>query len=685
MWKTISVSLVMCILQLSQTTNSTPTNFPGSNENSAIKQRAYRQNKFQEIGKFMNITADPCDNFYKFACGNWRHYHPANADETQRDALTEAHKEFLYNLENILTPKDFGDFSEPEIKLKNLYDSCLSLQQLQQREYNAKLNELAKEFGGMPLLEGDGWREQQFDWQKTIAQISHKYGLNIIVGFEIAPLNQSQNEIYFRPQDFPIQNDFLEHRDVYRGEVLELLKTHFNLDEVKALEVAQGLVEFELKLWKAKVEDANAPSNPISIDELQTKFSLDLDVYQFMEITYGSIPHSLQADITVYLEKVIDIIKSTPKQLVANYIFYNLQKHFQFKIPNDHNKLKSECLIKIEQLLPKVISHLYYRKYKLERYKKPLYEMWNSIKATIQKALESPKMFWNDNEFRNFSLAKLQSLEMVIASYQENNFTTEYQTLTISPHDFVENLKSLLSFKAYQTRQTLHQKPELVEFGLDMFLPSYVPTANKVIVPVSILGDNFIWSEYNSHNLNYAHLGFTLAHEMMHAFNGAARYYDYLGRLITNTWDIEEEFVQHEECLYNQYHNYTFGGRHLPQDKMQEENAADNEGILITLESYRNWLGNAARSDVEDQLSLEMIPDLSYNPEQVFFIYYAQLWCSDTFNANTLVKAATDVHVPDEFRAYVPLTNLPQFSKAFKCHKDTAMNPSVKCKQLFLL
>ncbi|XP_073835808.1 neprilysin-3-like [Musca autumnalis] len=677
MWKIISI--IILILHLSRA-------IPPPTSASYNSLPHFRHHKSEEIRKYMNVTADPCENFYEFACGNWRKYYPANADETQRDAFTEASKAFRHKLGKLLTIEDFQDFNEAEMKLKNVYGSCMSLQNLPQREYNSKLKQIAKEFGGMPLLEGDAWQEQEFDWQKTIAEISKKYGLNIIVGYAIMPKSSdpSKNEITIKAQDFTIQNDFNEHREVYREEVLKTLKTHLNVNDAMGLQVAQEIVDFEMKLWNAKAKDSNAGSDPLTIDELQMKFAPDFDVHQFMTIAFGSIPQSLKVDITVYLKNLIDIIKTTPKRVVANYIFYNLLNPFQFQIPSRPSELEDACYMIIQDHLPKIISHLYYRKYDLGRYESTVYSMWNSIKATIKTALESPKMYWYDNKFRQFALEKLQTMEMVIPSYQGSNLIEEYKTLTTSINDFAVNLKSLLMFKAKQMRNSLHETtPQLVELGLDMFSPGYVRMANKVVVPVSALDNTFFYSVYNSHNLNDAHLGFLLAHEIMHAYTGVGRYFDSMGRLIGES-DIEEEFVKRQECLYNQYRNYTYGGRHLPQDETQNENAADNAGILMAYKTYRSWYEKAERISPRI-LIFEKLPNLTYDATQLFFIYYAQMWCSDTFESNNSLNAAVDEHVPDAFRAFVPLTNLDEFSQAFECAKGTPMNPSVKCEQMLLL
>lgn len=240
----------------------------------------------------------------------------------------------------------------------------------------------------------------------------------------------------------------------------------------------------------------------------------------------------------------------------------------------------------------------------------------------------------------------------------------------------MENLKALQAFKAVQTRASLNEVPQLVDYGLEMYSPAYVQIGNVAIVPVSVLQTDFFWSKFYPKAFNYGHIGFLISHEILHGFSGIGHRFDHLGNIM-DTWNIEEEFRKRRQCLYDQYQNYTFGGIPLQQDEMQEENTADNGGVLLAFEAYRRWYDDPIRQ--KEELDLESLPDLGYDHKQLFFISYAQFWCSDTYETLRSLMAASDDHAPDEIRAYVPLTNLNEFSKAFQCPLGSSMNPEKKC------
>ena len=73
------------------------------------------------------------------------------------------------------------------------------------------------------------------------------------------------------------------------------------------------------------------------------------------------------------------------------------------------------------------------------------------------------------------------------------------------------------------------------------------------------------------------------------------------------------------------------------------------------------------------------MPGLDFNQDQLFFINYAQVWCSKATDQNLINRIETGVHSPGEFRIIGPTSNYDEFAKAFKCKSNTFNNPTKKC------
>ena len=70
---------------------------------------------------------------------------------------------------------------------------------------------------------------------------------------------------------------------------------------------------------------------------------------------------------------------------------------------------------------------------------------------------------------------------------------------------------------------------------------------------------------------------------------------------------------------------------------------------------------------------------LAYTPQQMFWVSYAQLWCSKYHDSALRELILTDYHSPGEFRVIGPLSNNYDFAKDFNCPVGSRMNPEKKC------
>ena len=104
----------------------------------------------------------------------------------------------------------------------------------------------------------------------------------------------------------------------------------------------------------------------------------------------------------------------------------------------------------------------------------------------------------------------------------------------------------------------------------------------------------------------------------------------------------------------------------------QGENIADNGGIKEAYLAYETY---EAKNGPEPRL-----PGLeNYSPRQMFWIGYANVWCSKSRPEYLRDRTLTNVHAPAEFRVVGPLSNRPEFATDFNCPVGSPMNPEKKC------
>ena len=69
-----------------------------------------------------------------------------------------------------------------------------------------------------------------------------------------------------------------------------------------------------------------------------------------------------------------------------------------------------------------------------------------------------------------------------------------------------------------------------------------------------------------------------------------------------------------------------------------------------------------------------------YSADQQFFLAAAQVWCTQIRPENARLRAATDPHSSARWRVNGPMSNLPEFAKAFQCKAGDPMVRAERCE-----
>lgn len=202
---------------------------------------------------------------------------------------------------------------------------------------------------------------------------------------------------------------------------------------------------------------------------------------------------------------------------------------------------------------------------------------------------------------------------------------------------------------------------------------AYEPDRNEIELPAaSLMPPSF--DPKASPAENYARIGFTAGHEIVHGYDDEGRQYDGLGQL-KHWWTKEDaaHFNDRAACFVSEYGSFAIDGTHHVNGSLTlGENIADNGGLHLALAAF---LSAAAREGTDVNLA-----DDGYTPLQRFFLSYAQSTCSSVDPQAERVQVETNPHTPDRFRANGVLRNTPEFGKAFSCSKGQPMMPVQTCR-----
>ncbi|XP_030370940.1 neprilysin-1-like [Scaptodrosophila lebanonensis] len=657
-----------------------------------------REAKVAEMESFMNPNVDPCDNFYEFACGKWDKTNRAEAPGDITTGLFEHLSKALNRKLFAFLKGKHSDLDTPEDKqVKNFYESCTRLGELKSG-YKRKLMSIINEFGTMPVLEGDKWNKDNFDWLKTIGQIAHTYNIDIIIDVDVGKdfKGNETNVIYIGGQEFPlgtrpvyVDEKLKTFRDRYRDKIANTMKNYLGIRSELADQTATEHIKFEIDLARGMDDDKNGRdmadlAKLTTVADMQRRYMPIIDVEALVRLTLNkAIDGPIYEYNAPYQENVMAVMRRTPLRIVANYIFFSLIDSFIQETASTPALQDANCIDKTKQHFAKNLDNMLYRRYNTKRNNgigsdtaADIELIWDQLKSTFTKTLNSTELDWISPETRSYAIEKLKAMKLEINSYANENFTEEMDGLNLTNDDLVENLRLIGIHAARQTRNDVGQKAKPLEAGeLLSYTPANILIENVIKVPVALLQPFYLWDASYPNALKFGTLATLIGHELIHCFDDAGRKFDKSGSY-HDWWDEKsaENFLIRQECFSNQYSEYVYNKARLPKSISQSENVADNGGVRLAFKAYLEWYSKQTDPD------REKLPKFNYTSKQLFFISYAQVWCNDAVPQARALQTSTDQHVPGMYRVIGPLSNFEEFGTVFDCAVGTQMNRENKCK-----
>ncbi|XP_078063425.1 phosphate-regulating neutral endopeptidase PHEX-like, partial [Mustelus asterias] len=148
----------------------------------------------------INWSADPCENFFKFACGRWIKETPIPEDISSYGTYSWVQHNVNIKLRELLE-NPIGEEKDKEFvrKVKQLYKSCMNESAIETEDAKPLLNFLKQPFLRWPVLEMSNglegtWREEEFNLLEMLAFHRGKFSNNVFIRFFVATDDKSSNE-----------------------------------------------------------------------------------------------------------------------------------------------------------------------------------------------------------------------------------------------------------------------------------------------------------------------------------------------------------------------------------------------------------------------------------------------------------------------------------------------------------
>ncbi|XP_053676646.1 neprilysin-1-like [Anopheles nili] len=656
----------------------------------------------------MDRTADPCKDFFQFACGTWNRMHVIPEDRSSISTFEVLADQQQAILKGVLEEPVNKEDNRATKKAKAFYKSCMNLEQIRKRDVQALRKSLQK-LGGWPVIEKN-WTVPNSTIEHLLGKLTGEYDepglVELYVGAD--DKNSSMNIIQvdqlllaLPSRDYYLKESSEGDMKAYHRYMTQIAIL-MGADKDKAAEELQRIVEFEVRLANATLpeadrHDTSAIYTKITLPELQRRVP-QINWKEYLQTTLGAVElhpnESIVSYAMPYLVELGKILRDTDRRIVHNYAIWRLVMSIMTHMIDDYQKERvefrrkllgiqsernrwSQCVEWTNKKLGMAVGALFIRDNFNQESKETALTMIHTIREAFNELLAD--IDWMDDETRAVAKEKADAMNERIG-YPDiltnaDELEKEYVNLTIHGEVFLENILSILKWEAERNLQLLRKPVDKNKWATEPAVVNafYNPNKNDIVFPAGILQPLF-YSQNFPKSLNYGGIGVVIGHEITHGFDDKGRQFDKDGNMM-QWWNNAtiKTFRERAQCIIDQYSRYKIDevGLYMDGRMTQGENIADNGGLKQSYRAYRKWVSqHGSEAD---------LPGLNMTHDQLFFLNYAQIWCGSMRPEDALTKIRSSVHSPGIIRVVGPLSNSRDFAEAYRCPLGSPMNPVSKC------
>jgi len=645
----------------------------------------------------IDTTADPCTDFYQYACGNWKKNNPIPADQVRWGRFNEVAERNNYLLYSELKSAADAPATPLQKKYGNYFAACMNVAQADKLGAKPIEPELAaiaawsdkkqlaaldverwKRFSSAGLFD-IGVEQDQKDSTQQILE-THQGGLTL------------------PDRDYYLTDD--DRSRTIREQYVAHVKAMFVLlgdSPERAATEAADVMRIETALAKgsmSRVErrDPAKRYHIMTVAQLQA-LSPDFSWKQYLDgINLGGVT-TLNVSSPGYVEAANRVLETESLPAIKSYLRWHtvhsaapllsqpfVDENFNFFLATLQGQKQQtprwkRCTNMTDGALGEAVGQDWVR----QNFSPDAKENMQKLVAALERSLgeDIKNLPWMSDATKVEAEKKLDAIRQKIG-YPEK--WRDYSTLAVERNDLLGNVERARKFEDLHELSKLGKPVDETEWGMTPPTVNayYNPALNDINFPAGILQPPF-YDKNIDPAVNLGGIGVVIGHEMTHGFDDQGSKYDLNGN-VRVWWTPEDlsKFNERTECEAKEYDGFEVApGQNLNGHLTLGENTADNGGIRIAFQALEETLatqGAAAESGYVDGKRD------GYTPQQRFFISFGQVWCENRTEQVARVRAKTDPHSSGEWRIKGTVQNFDEFGKAFGCKVGQPMMPANSCR-----